>query len=211
MWHDLWSRRRRIVAAAMVALLHCGIAYEFLTSKATQVTTHSASLAVTLYATLLPKSNSSSRSRYSVWHQAGPYAEPPLIQRIKVEPITLLPNLAYPRHPRFDWDHVLEGEVGEMESRLARGASQHRFGFPPVATPHASSYTPAWDGWDFAATHPIVQLPQGGWEIPLNDHCAIDITPIPIAGCFLGDEGTAKGDLFKNLRKERGERSDSLP
>lgn len=45
----------------------------------------------------------------------------------------------------------------------------------------------------------IDMLPFGGTAIALNDHCTLDLEPLPVIGCTLGRIPVA-GDLFKSMR-----------
>jgi len=53
--------------------------------------------------------------------------------------------------------------------------------------------------WDYAATHRIEAIPEGGMLVHLNDNCVLIIFPLPFIGCGIGKR-PANGDLFEHRR-----------
>jgi hypothetical protein len=96
-------------------------------------------------------------------------------------------------HPPTDWAAEL--------SRAAREAASAKpntrdFGFPhPAATPGK----PAQFGWNYAATHRVESLPQGGLLVHVNDNCVLVLFPLPFVGCGIG-KTKANGNLFEHMR-----------
>jgi len=98
-------------------------------------------------------------------------------------------------HPPTDWAAEL--------SRTARDAASDKltpntrdFGFPhPLATPDK----PAQFGWNYAATHRVESLPQGGVLVHINDNCVLILFPLPFVGCAIG-KMKANGNLFEHMR-----------
>ena len=96
-------------------------------------------------------------------------------------------------HPPTDWAAEL--------SRAARDAASEKpimrdFGFPhPAATPDK----PVQFGWNYAATHRVESLPQGGLLVHVNDNCVLLLFPLPFVGCAIG-KMKANGSLFEHMR-----------
>lgn len=108
-------------------------------------------------------------------------------------------------HSPIDWQQALQGEVRAQESPPP---GKLRFGFPQRTEPLAAA--PRF-GWDYAHTHRVEQLPEGGLLINLNDRCAVVlyvVMPFPV--CKIGHIPT-DGGLFDHLRDRRDDRPDGLP
>jgi hypothetical protein len=89
-------------------------------------------------------------------------------------------------------------------SRTARDAVSNKsaqntrdFGFPH--SPAAKPDKPAQFGWDYAATHRIESLPEGGLLVHLDDNCVLVLFPLPFIGCGIG-KNKANGELFEHMR-----------
>ncbi len=54
-------------------------------------------------------------------------------------------------------------------------------------------------GWDYAATHRVQSLPEGGVLINVNDRCTIVIFLIATFGCSLDRPPPQRGDLFQHM------------
>jgi hypothetical protein len=101
-----------------------------------------------------------------------------------------------------DW-HAQAQALAEQDARqivTAEDAAESRAKaltsrFRPLPPPPARS--PGF-AWDYAPTHRIAPLPQGGFVYSINDNCQILILPLPFIGCALG-KSPANGALFKNL------------
>lgn len=124
-----------------------------------------------------------------------------------MEPITL-PRAPEPApHAPADWRQALQGEVRAEESPSQTG--KLRFGFPqpspagPVAAPEF--------GWDYARTHRVEALPEGGMLLNLSDRCALVIYGfLIIPGCRIG-RIPANGHLFERMRDGPSEHVAGLP
>lgn len=85
------------------------------------------------------------------------------------------------------------------ENAVARELAEKRHAldfahaFPPAPK------KPVQIAWDYAATHRIEALPQGGMLIHLGDRCVLVLIPFPIVGCAIG-KPQASGDLFNHMR-----------
>jgi hypothetical protein len=96
--------------------------------------------------------------------------------------------------PSVDWNAEL--------MRAARAAASgntkvppRNFGFP-AGPPTLNDY-PQFD-WDYARTHRVETLPEGGMVIHLNDNCVIVLTPFPFPLCS-PFKRKANGELFKHM------------
>lgn len=109
-------------------------------------------------------------------------------------------------HAPIDWRRATRGEVRAEES-VSR-AGKLPFGFPPrpASTPPPSEF-----GWDYAHTHRLEPLPQGGILVNLSDHCALVIYGFLILpGCRIG-RIPANGHLFDRMRNSRNGDLGGLP
>jgi hypothetical protein len=99
-------------------------------------------------------------------------------------------------HSMPDWAEELKRVAqGAVARELAE--KRHQFDFTH-AFPSAPR-KPAQIAWDYAATHPIETLPQGGILIHLGDRCVLVLIPLPLVGCAIG-KTPASGDLFDHMR-----------
>jgi hypothetical protein len=104
--------------------------------------------------------------------------------------------------PLPDW-HAQAEALAQQDAQQIVGAEDAAEGqakaltspYKPLAPPRARSRELA---WDYAATHRITPLPQGGFVYSVNDNCQILILPLPFIGCSIGKQH-ANGDLFVNL------------
>jgi hypothetical protein len=130
-----------------------------------------------------PKKAGNTAPRQDAGHIPGSPATPP-------------PNEDNSIHSNPDWAEELKRVA---EGAVARDLAQkrHQFDFAH-AFPSAPS-KPAQIAWDYAATHPIEALPQGGILIHLGDRCVLVLIPLPIVGCAIG-KTPASGDLFDHMR-----------
>jgi hypothetical protein len=94
-----------------------------------------------------------------------------------------------------DWNAELE-RAGKDNSLLEPGTARRDFGFPHRSAPAAK---PPEFGWDYAATHRVESLPQGGLLVNLNDRCVLLLAPLPFAFCGIGTK-KANGELFEHMR-----------
>jgi hypothetical protein len=98
--------------------------------------------------------------------------------------------------PNVDWNAELE-RAGKDNSLLEPGPARRDFGFPHRSAPAAAK--PPEFGWDYAATHRVESLPEGGLLINLNDRCVLLLAPLPFAVCGIGTR-KASGELFEHMR-----------
>ena len=119
-------------------------------------------------------------------------------------PITL-PRARKPvAHPSVDWQQAMQGEVRAQDTTPPPGGL--RFGFPqrPAIFPAAPQF-----GWDYAHTHRVEALPEGGLLINLSDRCAVVLYVLLIPVCKIGHIA-ANGQLFDHMHDRRDE-PDALP
>ena len=112
-------------------------------------------------------------------------------------PARTLRHRVRPVRPPARWFSVLRQVARRMSSRGA--SARVRLGFPRSRAFGSARRAQPWDGWDYAATHRIEALPQGGTVIALDDRCSLVLAPIPIVGCWLGHL-PASGGLFRHMR-----------
>ncbi len=97
-------------------------------------------------------------------------------------------------HPAPDWTEELHlAAKHALASELARKRHEwdfaHAFPTPPKKPPQFA--------WDYAATHRIEALPEGGMLLHLGEHCVLIPFPLPFVGCAIGTR-PANGDLFEH-------------
>lgn len=99
--------------------------------------------------------------------------------------------------PTPDWNAELQlaaknALAEELEKKKHEADFTHLFPTPPTKPPQFA--------WNYAATHRVEALPQGGLVVHINDNCVLLIFPLPLLGCAIGKR-PANGDLFKPLQK----------
>lgn len=97
--------------------------------------------------------------------------------------------------PSVDWDAEIS-RAGRAASGIDLKKPIREFGFPK-APPTVADY-PQFD-WDYARTHRVESIPQGGIVIHLNDNCVVVLSPLPAAFCS-PFKRAANGELFKHMR-----------
>jgi len=101
-------------------------------------------------------------------------------------------------HPTPDWNAELQlaakdAVAKELEKRKHDRDFAHVFPTQPKKPPQIA--------WDYAATHRVEALPQGGLLIHINDNCALLIFPLPFVACAIGKR-PANGDLFEAMHEK---------
>jgi len=206
-----WDARagRRVAAAAVAAALQ-GVFWLILhqTLEPTPAP-KSAPLAVTLFAAASrPRPAPPPRkSRHSRLKPGPPSARALSPVAAPIEQPVTVPRLATPA-PRasIDWQRAIRGEVRAEELRSRPGKLD--FGFPRrrAVAPSAPEF-----GWDYARTHRVESLRDGGVLINLNDNCVIVIyVVVPLVGCKIG-RLPANGHLFDHMRDPGNDRIHRLP
>lgn len=215
MWRDRGWRFRRVAAATIVVALHAAVLYYVLAPKPermTPVLTSQPSLEVMLYTEVRSprvESRPASAHRPLALPIARRTKKHPVRTHIALETPSRPPRRKRNVHAWMHWENALTREIRVTQSRWRRKSHRLRFGFPKSSSA-APSPRHEWDGWDYAATHRIEELPQGGTVINLNDRCVLLINPFPLFGCAIGHI-PAKGDLFKHLHDDRDEPPNALP
>jgi hypothetical protein len=97
-------------------------------------------------------------------------------------------------HPAPDWTEELhlaakDAAAKEMAQKRHELDFAHAFPTQPKKPPQFA--------WDYAATHRIEAIPEGGLLVHLNDNCVLIIFPLPLIGCGIGKH-PANGDLFEH-------------
>ena len=200
---------RRVTAAAIAAALQ-GVFYWLILHEAIEPTAlqSPASLQVTIF-------EAARRPRPATAPGERPHSVPPRrLSRKREAPPTpaarrvALPPAATPTPPpgaAIDWPQAMQREVRARGSAPPPGKLE--FGLPrrPAPTPPAPQF-----GWDYAATHRVQHLPEGGLLINLSDRCAVVLYVLPIPVCKIGHI-PVDGGLFDHLHDRRGDRADGLP
>jgi hypothetical protein len=195
------KRRRRakyLCAIAVVLGLHLTVIWLLLaTSRVFSFRTNSQSLEIVLIArpAVVPGSNSTGR----VLEDAAPRRQA-AAKHLPTPRVATQESENNAIHPPTDW-------AGEL-SRAAKDAVSNSlaqkprdFGFPRLPSAPAGK-TPQF-GWDYAATHRIEAIPEGGLLLHLNDNCVLILFPLPFVGCGIGKK-KPNGDLFEHLRDPAG-------
>lgn len=98
-------------------------------------------------------------------------------------------------HPAPDWADELKLAAKEtLAKELER--KKHEFDFAHAYPKQPTK--PPQIAWDYAATHRIEALPQGGTLIHLGDNCVLLIAPLPLVFCSIG-KLPANGNLFEHI------------
>jgi len=97
--------------------------------------------------------------------------------------------------PPVDWNAELL-RAGKIASGIDSKNPTRDFGFPKRSATTADY--PQFD-WDYARTHRLESVPEGGIMIHLNDKCVLVLNPLPFAFCMPFSR-EANGELFKHMR-----------
>jgi hypothetical protein len=100
-------------------------------------------------------------------------------------------------HSTPDWSQELglaakDAVAKELEKKKHEADFAHVFPAQPTS--------PTQFAWDYAATHRVESLPQGGLVIHINDNCVLLIFPLPFVGCAIGKK-PANGGIFESMHK----------
>jgi hypothetical protein len=96
--------------------------------------------------------------------------------------------------PPIDWNAEIS-RAGRAASGLDPKNPVKDFGFPK--TPPTMADYPQFD-WDYARTHRVESIPEGGVVIHLNDNCMLVLNPFPFPFCW-PFKRAANGELFKHM------------
>jgi len=97
-------------------------------------------------------------------------------------------------HPAPDWTeelHIVAKDAIAKELAQKRHELDFAHAFP------TQPRKPPQFAWNYAATHRIEAIPEGGMLVHLNDNCVLIIFPLPFIGCGIGKR-PANGDLFEH-------------
>jgi hypothetical protein len=101
-------------------------------------------------------------------------------------------------HPAPDWTQELERAAKDtVDKEWAQKRHEldfaHAFQMQPKKTQGFA--------WDYAATHRVETIPEGGMLIHLSDNCVLVLMPLPIVGCGIGKR-PANGALFEHVHEK---------
>lgn len=204
-----WDARagRRVIAAAIAAALqavfYCLILQDAVEPTASQTSTP---LEIVMLQTVRRFGPTASPlGRWAEMPRRLPAPQEVPLPPAITAPVTP-PRTAGPApHAPVDWQRAMQGEVG-ARSRAPTGKLQ--FGFPRSSPPGPAA-PPAF-GWDYAHTHRLVALPEGGMLINLTDRCALVLYGFLFPVCRIG-KMPANGQLFEHLHDRPGAPPSALP
>lgn len=192
---------RRVVVAAIAAALQGIFCWLILREAVEPIALRgSRPLEVTILQTIShvrPANQPRKRRQRTPRQKVAPRVEAP--RRVELTNPTTLPQAVNTvPHAPIDWQRAMHGEVRAEESRSRAG--QVRFGFPRQPDPPPATLE---FGWDYASTHRLEALPEGGILINLNDHCALVFYGLMLfPGCRIG-RIAVNGHLFDHMRDRR--------
>ena len=98
-------------------------------------------------------------------------------------------------HPTPDWTEDLklaakDSLAKELTQRRHDSDFSHAF---PTQPRKAQEFA-----WNYAATHRVEAIPEGGILIHLGDHCVLVLIPLPLVGCGIG-KIPVNGSLFEHM------------
>jgi hypothetical protein len=97
-------------------------------------------------------------------------------------------------HPVPDWTEELHlSAKNAVANQLAQKRHELDFAHAFPAQPKR----PPQFAWDYAATHRIEAIPEGGMLVHLGDNCVLILFPLPFVGCAIGKRA-ANRDLFEH-------------
>jgi hypothetical protein len=137
-----------------------------------------------------PKLNAAARSRQRATTRTPAEAAQPTANPAEVEPEAITPAAApdWRQEAEIAAGHQLE--AGERDRERPSPLAPHEF---PEAPPPAREFQ-----WDYAATHRVEGLPEGGFLININDRCVVVVLVMMMPLCRVG-KIPARGDLFQHL------------
>jgi hypothetical protein len=97
-------------------------------------------------------------------------------------------------HPAPDWTEELHLAARDA---IAKELAQKRHDLDFAHAFPTQPKKPQQIAWDYAATHRIEAIPEGGILVHINDNCVLIIFPLPFIGCGIGTR-PANGDLFEH-------------
>jgi hypothetical protein len=192
------ERRRQWLLSLLIVLgAHLALVWPLLSSHLLSVKTRSGSLQLVW----IPPPTLKTAPQRGTTTQSPSTGAP----RHRNDRIPALPSIAAPSdeennaiHPTPDWNAELKQAaknalVNELDKRKHDTDFGHVFSTQPKM--------PEQFAWDYAATHRVEALPQGGVLIHINDNCVLLIFPLPLIGCGIGKR-PANGDLFNHMREK---------
>ena len=116
------------------------------------------------------------------------------------------PAVSFVAPPSTDQDHAVQPAPDWTEElhvaandAIAKELAQKRHELDFAHAFPTQPRKPPQFAWNYAATHRIEAIPEGGLLVHLNDNCVLIIFPLPFVGCGIGKH-PANGDLFEHRR-----------
>jgi hypothetical protein len=125
--------------------------------------------------------------------------------RHRADPTSALPSIASDSKDEDnairtapDWTEELKSAAkdvlaNELAQKRHESDFAHKFPALPKKAPQFA--------WNYAATHRIEAMPEGGILLHLSDNCVLILFPLPLVGCGIGKR-PANGDLFEHMRDQ---------
>jgi hypothetical protein len=183
-------RQHAVVIALAVLTLHALVSWLLLTRTRVSITTASQSIEIVLIPRLPaaepPRRTARDRAaQRSSGASYSPSSRPPAPEPLED---------TSPPAP-VDWDAEL-ARAAQNAARAAEGEQPRDFGFPKIDTPPKQAEF----AWDYAATHRVERIPEGGLLVNLNDNCVLVFLPLPFVFCQPGHKA-ANGELFRGMAR----------
>ena len=188
-------QKRRQVSLTLFLVLgaHLAVLWLLMSSHQFSMKTRSGSLQLVWIVPPILKTTPQGRITTERPNNGGP--------RQRDDRLSASPSMAAPAneddnaiHPTPDWNAELKlAAKNALSGELAKRKHDADFAHVFPAQPQK----PAQFAWDYAATHRVETLPQGGLLINLSDNCVLLIFPLPFVACGIGKR-PANGDLFKH-------------
>lgn len=206
----VWDNRSmRRAAAAAIAVALQGAIFRLILHEAIEpaVAPSSKPLEVTIVlAARRERAENPSRVRRGSRAAAPPTKDHYTVRAVVMQPIPGSGAGKPAAHARIDWRSAMRDAVRSAQSRS--GPKRLQFGFPrrPKPAPAAPRF-----GWDFARTHRVQALPEGGIAINISDRCTLVLYGLMLVpGCRIG-RIPAHAHLFDHMHGRSYDRPGALP
>jgi hypothetical protein len=183
---------------SIVLGIHVVLVWLLLASQRIAIKTKSGSLQLVWIAR--PALTATAPEQATTTKRPGNAVPPRAADHSSVSPSTPVPTTKEDssRHPLPDWTEELHLAASDAIAKQLE-QKRHEFDFAHVY-PKAPAI-PAQFAWNYAATHRVESLPQGGILIHLGDNCVLVLMPLPIVGCAIG-KSPANGELFEHMSEK---------
>jgi hypothetical protein len=186
-------RQHAVVIALAVLTLHALVLWLLLTRTRVSITTASQSIEIVL----IPRPPAAEPRRRTARDRAAQRSSGRSASHSPSSPPPAPEPLEDTSPPApVDWDAEL-ARAAQNAARAAGGEQPRDFGFPKIDTPPKQAEF----AWDYAATHRVERIPEGGLLVNLNDNCVLVFLPLPFVFCRPGHK-PANGELFRGMTQK---------